>query len=160
MIRTRRAHHAVWAAMKPAPFYGVPSGRLEKRPPLTEQDGSAGVAVAETPGQIAGIGASSGQVSGRARLMTNARLLPDLRKGDILVAKNIGPRWTPVFSILGGLVLDSGSIGQHAASTAREYGVPAVVATRRATEQIADGDWITLNGTTGVVTLAHAGTGD
>lgn len=28
--------------------------------------------------------------------------------------------------ILGGLVLDRGSIGQHAAAAAREYGVPAV----------------------------------
>jgi pyruvate,water dikinase len=150
IIGTRQTQHAVWAATRPAPFYGMPPARLEPRPPAVQAKPAD---VEESPNQLTGIGASPGQVSGRARLMTNAHQLPDLRQGDILVAHNIGPRWTPMLSLLGGLVLNSGSVGQHAASTAREYGVPAVVATRQATERIRDGEWITLDGTTGVVTL-------
>jgi phosphoenolpyruvate synthase/pyruvate phosphate dikinase len=50
---------------------------------------------------------------------------PDIQPGDILIAVNAGLLWLPFFPLLGGLVLDTGSLGQHAASTAREYGIPA-----------------------------------
>jgi pyruvate,water dikinase len=43
--------------------------------------------------------------------------------------------------------------GQHAATTAREYGVPAVIATRHATQRIPDGAWVTLDGSTGMVEI-------
>jgi phosphohistidine swiveling domain-containing protein len=36
---------------------------------------------------------------------------------------------------------------------AREYGVPAVIATQRATRSIADGVWVTLDGTAGIVEI-------
>jgi phosphoenolpyruvate-protein kinase (PTS system EI component) len=51
------------------------------------------------------------------------------------------------------LVLDSGSFGQHAAATAREYGVPAVIQTRNATQMIPDGAWVVVDGTNGTVEL-------
>ncbi|MEZ4735341.1 MAG: PEP-utilizing enzyme [Caldilineaceae bacterium] len=79
--------------------------------------------------------------------------LPNLAPGDILVAENVGPLWTPVFSILGGLVLESGSVGQHAAATAREYGVPTVIQVKHARHRIPDSAWILVNGTQGQVTL-------
>jgi pyruvate,water dikinase len=59
--------------------------------------------------------------------------------GDILIATNVGPLWTPYFPLLGGLVLDGGSLTQHAATTAREYGIPAVIGTGEATQRIPDG---------------------
>lgn len=89
-----------------------------------------------------------------ARILQNSVDLPPLERGDILVARNIGPRLTPLFPLLGGLVLDSGSVGQHAAVTAREYGIPAVIATGDATKRIADGSWVQVDGTGGVVYLA------
>lgn len=79
--------------------------------------------------------------------------LPALAPGEILIAYNVGPRWTPLFPTIGGLVLDSGSIGQHSAATAREYSLPAVIATGNATQKIADGDWITIDGTAGTATI-------
>ncbi|MFC1997903.1 PEP-utilizing enzyme [Chloroflexota bacterium] len=42
-------------------------------------------------------------------------------------------------------------MGQHAASTAREYGVPAVIGLRNARQLIKDGDWITIDGGQGSV---------
>ena len=58
-----------------------------------------------------------------------------------------------LFPILGGLVLDEGSFGQHAAATAREYGVPAVIDTRDATRRVLDGAWILVDGAKGRVEL-------
>jgi pyruvate,water dikinase len=67
------------------------------------------------------------------------------------------PGWTPVFSVAGGLVLEVGGLLSHGAIVAREYGLPAVVNAADATRRIADGQMITVDGTTGRVVLnAHS----
>ena len=50
-----------------------------------------------------------------------------------------------------GLVTDSGGILSHPAIIAREFGVPAVVATRVGTAQLHDGQVVSVDGTTGTV---------
>ena len=69
--------------------------------------------------------------------------------GAIVVAPNLGPLWTPLFPMLGGIILEQGSVGQHAAATAREYGVPALVGVPRATQLIDDGAAIELDADAG-----------
>ena len=78
---------------------------------------------------------------------------PKVQQGDILVAFNAGPAWTPIFPMLGGLVLDAGAVFQHAALVAREYGIPAVIMTKDATSVILDGQSITLDADQGIVEL-------
>jgi pyruvate,water dikinase len=75
-----------------------------------------------------------------------------LSRVDVLVAVNAGPVWTPLFPILAGVVLDEGAPFRHPATTAREYGVPAVLQTRRATT-IKDGDWVIVDRSSGAVEL-------
>jgi phosphohistidine swiveling domain-containing protein len=150
IVSVRQREHERWRQLQPPPILGVPDAHLPKRPPL--QTGLV-AATSTAPGYITGVGASAGRYRGRARVIGPAVLLPDVLPGDVLVAENAGPRWTPVFPILGGLVLDGGSIGQHAATTAREYGVPAVIETRNASRRIPDGAWVTVDGTNGTVEL-------
>ena len=150
VIAERQEAYKFWQQMEPPPVLGLPQAGLDERPPFTDDVTAATVPAAN---QLVGLGASHGTVSGRARLMTSVNELPALEQGDILVAHNIGPRWTPVLPILGGLVLNSGSVGQHAAATAREYGVPAVIATGNATRRIVDGAWITVDGANGIVII-------
>ena len=69
------------------------------------------------------------------------------------VAPNAGPAWTPIFPLLGGLVLDEGSISQHAALIAREYGIPAIINTRDATSVILDGQVVSMDADLGLVDL-------
>ncbi len=102
---------------------------------------------------IRGLAASPGYRRGRAFLALDPARIRNLQSGAILVASNIGPLWTPYYPILQGIVLDSGSLGQHAATTAREYVIPAVINTRIATRHIRDGDWITIDGNQGLVTI-------
>jgi pyruvate,water dikinase len=80
---------------------------------------------------------------------------PDVEPGDIVVARDAGPAWTPVFAILGGLVLDEGWVIQHAAIVCRELGIPCVLSTRGATSTITTGDVITVDGDAGIVRLAE-----
>ncbi len=76
-----------------------------------------------------------------------------MERGDILVAPNAGPSWTPIFPLISALVLDQGAVFQHAALVAREYRIPAVIMTRDGTSEIRDGQTITVDGDEGVVEL-------
>jgi phosphohistidine swiveling domain-containing protein len=105
---------------------------------------------------LRGTGASPGKASGRARVVPVNVTLPHVEKGDILVAQNAGPAWTPILPLLGGLVLDQGAVFQHAALVAREYGIPAVVMTRDATRVIVEGQAITVDADQGIVDLMPA----
>ena len=63
------------------------------------------------------------------------------------------PPWTPLFATAGALVADCGGMLSHCAVVAREYGIPAVVGTGRATEAIKDGQIVEVDGDAGVVRL-------
>jgi len=74
-----------------------------------------------------------------------------IKKGDILVSSYTNPAWTPLFSTLGALVVETGGAASHAAIIAREYGIPAVMGVVKATGILQDGEIITVNGLTGAV---------
>ena len=76
-----------------------------------------------------------------------------LAPGEILVAPSTDPGWTPLFLTAGGLVMEMGGSNSHGAVVAREYGIPAVVGLPLATDRIATGDLLTVNGTTGTVII-------
>ena len=102
---------------------------------------------------LRGVGASPGKTTGLARVASVSPVPPKVNRGDILVAPNAGPAWTPIFPLLGGLVLDAGAVFQHAALVAREYGIPAVIMTRDATSVILDGQTIRVDADQGIVEL-------
>ncbi len=102
---------------------------------------------------LKGVAASCGKISGKARII----LTPDdfhlLKTGEILVAPATTPAWTPLFGVASGLVTDYGGLLSHSGVVAREYGLPAVLGTNNATKVIKNGDVISVNGETGVITL-------
>jgi phosphoenolpyruvate synthase/pyruvate phosphate dikinase len=74
------------------------------------------------------------------------------RDGDVLVAKATAPAWTPLFARAAGVVTDGGSLAAHASLVAREYGIPAVVATGDATARMHPGQLVTVDGSAGTIT--------
>lgn len=112
------------------------------------------VAVAATDGRtLSGMAASPGQITGRARVVMSPEGASALEPGDILVTRATDPGWTPVFSIISGVVLEIGGTLSHGAIVAREYGLPAVVNVPQATQHIQDGQIIQVDGTCGQVIL-------
>ncbi|MEX1007941.1 MAG: PEP/pyruvate-binding domain-containing protein [Acidimicrobiia bacterium] len=103
---------------------------------------------------LRGIAASPGRATGPARVVMAQLAPPDVRPGDVLVASIVGEAWTPIFPLLGGLVLDAGGVFQHSAVVTREYRIPAVFMTREATKVIREGQLVTVDGDQGVVELA------
>jgi pyruvate,water dikinase len=76
--------------------------------------------------------------------------------GDVLVAPITTPAWTPLFAMASAVVTDIGGPLSHGSIVAREYGVPAVLGTGKATNRIRSGQTVTVDGTAGTVTLGAA----
>jgi pyruvate,water dikinase len=102
-------------------------------------------------GEIRGYPGSPGRISGRARVLRSVRDVDHLKSGEVLVTPVTTPAWTPAFLRAAAVVTDTGSVASHASIVAREYGLPAVVATSDATARIRDGDLVTVDGTRGRV---------
>lgn len=121
-----------------------------------EIGGVFGEALAETKisdGQIKGLGANSGRITGTARVIEDFSQIGRLQEKDILVTRFTDTGWTPKFAILSGIVTEYGGILCHAAIVSREYGIPAIVSCHDAMKKIKDGDTITIDGSTGVVSV-------
>jgi len=104
---------------------------------------------------IRGIGTSPGRATGRARIVDDPTR-HSIQKGDILVAKNTDPGWTPVLRIVSGIVVEEGGILNHCSIVARELGIPAVVGVRQATKKIPENARITIDGGLGAVQMAES----
>ena len=103
-------------------------------------------------GAIRGAAASPGTARGVARVIrspSGAKLEP----GEVLVAPSTDPGWTPLFLTASALVMEIGGMMSHGAVVAREYGIPAVVGVPDATERIATGQLVSVNGSAGTVTI-------
>lgn len=100
---------------------------------------------------VRGHAASPGKLRGTARVIRSLEEAERLQAGDILVTMATMPPWTPLLAIAGAVVTDVGGILSHAAIIAREYGIPAVVGTRVATQVIQDGQLLEVDGSNGVV---------
>ncbi len=102
-----------------------------------------------------GLGVSTGVASGRARVILDPNEPIDLQPDEILIAPQTDPAWTPLFLSAAGVVVEYGAVMSHAAIVARELGIPAVVGVDGATKNIPTGSAVTIDGTTGVVTVAR-----
>jgi pyruvate,water dikinase len=104
-------------------------------------------------GMLRGMPASSGRVTGVARVLFDLADADRLAPGEILVTTATTPAWTPLFSRAAGIVTDGGSLVAHASLVAREYGIPAVVALGDATRRVRVGQRITIDGSSGLLEL-------
>lgn len=158
-----------WAELNPGPSsYGEappeppaldfipPESRLPMEAMLWSLD--ATMAIDATPGEssegsLSGIAASPGRYTGPVRIVTDETHFDKLQPGDVLVCPITSPVWSVVFPLIGALVTDTGGVLSHPAIIAREYQIPAVVATGHATALVHDGDLVTVDGSAGVVTV-------
>lgn len=103
------------------------------------------------PGMIEGMPASPGRATGVARVLLDLADADRLGLGEVLVTSATTPAWTPLFARAAAVVTDGGSLAAHASLVAREYGIPAVVATTDATQRIRDGQRVTVDGGAGLL---------
>ncbi|WP_217921585.1 PEP-utilizing enzyme [Miltoncostaea oceani] len=149
----RRAH-AEDSLLEAPPLLGVPPDPdAPVDPGLTKFFGTPGPPVVEGA-VLRGSAGSRGRVEGVARVVRSVDELHLVQPGEILVCRSTTPPWTPVFASIAGLVTDTGGVLAHGAIVAREYAIPAVMGTKIATQVIADGQRITVDGDAGEVLIA------
>jgi len=100
---------------------------------------------------LTGIAASPGRYTGPVRVIRSEGEFDRLRAGDVLVCPVTSPVWSVLFPSVGALVTDHGGTLSHPAIIAREYRVPAVVATGVGTAKLHDGQIVAVDGTAGTV---------
>jgi pyruvate,water dikinase len=105
---------------------------------------------------LSGTAVSRGRIVGTARVVHTPAEAEALERGEILIAPITDVGWTPYFSLISGLVTDIGSAVSHGAVVAREFGLPAVVNTRFATQVFKTGDRVVLDADHGHVRIATA----
>ncbi|MET0520916.1 MAG: PEP/pyruvate-binding domain-containing protein [Jiangellaceae bacterium] len=109
-------------------------------------------------GTIVGHPASAGRATGPVRVVTGPCEFGSFRNGEVLVAKATTPAWTALFGDAAAVVTDTGTLAAHASLIAREYGIPAVVGTGDATHRLHTGQYVTVDGSVGTVTVHPATT--
>ena len=100
---------------------------------------------------IVGQPASPGRATGPVRIVHGPGDFDRFHPGEVLVARATAPAWTPLFARAAAVVTDGGTLAAHASLVAREYGIPAVVATGDATVRLDDGQLVTVDGGAGTV---------
>ena len=172
---TRATGERAWIEQHPGPAtYGTPPGPppgLEALPPearfimralmwtvdtiFAAQDSNRAAGSTATNDAITGVPASAGRYTGPVVVVRDEREFARIRPGDVLVCPVTSPVWSVVFPSIGALVTDSGGLLSHPAIIAREYRIPAVIATANATSVLHDGQLVTVDGSSGRVELVE-----
>ena len=106
---------------------------------------------------LTAIGAASGRASGRARVITDTSSISSFEPGDVLVAPQTDPSWTPLFVVASAVIVGVGAPNSHAMIVSRELGIPCVAGLEGATQKIPDGAIVTVDGSAGTVTIDSIG---
>ncbi|MEN4099352.1 MAG: PEP-utilizing enzyme [Anaerolineaceae bacterium] len=93
---------------------------------------------------------SPGSSEGYVRVVIDPRQA-NLKPGEILVCPGTDPSWTPLFPLSAGLIMEVGGMMTHGAVVAREYGIPAIVGVDQATTRLHTGQYIRMDGSSGLI---------
>lgn len=136
--------------------WAVADGRIwivQARPVTAALPLFSGAPTGAPTGALAGTPGSRGTATGAARIVRGPADFARVRPGDILVCPFTDPAWTPLLRVVAGVVTETGGVLSHAAIVAREQSIPAILGIRDATRDIHDGALITIDGSTGLVTI-------
>ena len=124
-------------------------------PPLGSyaKKGETSAVAAGAGDTVQGVPGCTGSYVGRARVVLDPTAPGDLQPGDVLVAPNTDPAWTPLFMTCGAVVVNVGAAISHAIIVSRELGLPCVVSATDATKRIPNGALVEVDGDTGTVTV-------
>lgn len=157
IVASRRADLVHAATLTPPPFIGeAPAGPPPSDNPMDRammRFFGGAPQQAEQSNQLKGNPGSRGTATGVARVARTLDEARHLQPGEVLVAVTTMPAWTPLFGVAAAVVTETGGALSHCAIVAREYAIPAVVGAAGATQRIASGQRVTVDGSTGVITI-------
>ncbi|OGI02573.1 MAG: phosphoenolpyruvate synthase [Candidatus Melainabacteria bacterium GWF2_37_15] len=98
-------------------------------------------------GKVLAEGRSVGSkiAAGKAKVLHSPAESEKLQPGEVLVTDMTNPDWDPILKKASAIITNKGGRTSHAAIVAREVGAVAVVGTGNATENIKDGQEVTVS---------------
>ncbi len=118
----------------------------DEEPPVTYVDENRKI--------LHGTPTSRGYFQGPARVVRGIGDFGKVRNGDVLLIPFSDVGWTPLFTMAGAVVAESGGILSHSSIIAREYSIPAVVSVTGAC-RIKDDTLLVVDGYRGTVSLVE-----
>src|SRR3989344_718344 len=114
------------------------------------------------PGKLLSKGAAVGTkiAAGKARVINDVSGIRSFQEGEVLVTKVTDPDWEPIMKIAAAIVTDEGGRTSHAAIVSRELGIPAVVGSDKATNEITTGKEVTVDCSSGTDGFVWEGKAD
>jgi pyruvate,water dikinase len=103
--------------------------------------------------QLQGQPASRGVATGMARVVEKMADLSEFKKGEILVIDAIDPTMTFFAPLAAAIIERRGGMLIHGAIIAREYGIPCITGVAGATDYIATGNTLIVDGYLGICTV-------
>ncbi len=106
---------------------------------------------------LSGTGIGNRSVTGTVRVAhSGAEASEKVRQGDILVAAVTGSEYNPAMKKAGAVITEMGGLTSHAAIVCMEFDIPVVVGADDATDILADGDIVTVDGPRGLIYRGRA----
>lgn len=148
-LREREAAWKALAELEPPTFIDG----SKPLPPLSSlaKRGASDVERAAVGEVLTGAASSQGIVEGTVRVVLGTDRIDEFQPGEVLVAPQTDPSWTPLFLVAAGVVVNTGSMGSHAMIVARELGIPCVGGLVGATQRLKTGDRVRVDGSKGTV---------
>jgi pyruvate,water dikinase len=152
-------------ARDPATYRPIASAKLRQREgwakiemPLLLRGGQALLPVQRDDGQtglsvLHGLCVSPGVVEAPVAVLLHPSEISRFPRGAILVAPATDPSWTPLFTLASGVIVEVGGTLSHAATIAREMGLPALANVRDATKILKDGMRVRLDASNGYAAI-------
>ena len=152
LVSLRQGEHTRLSQVAPPDRLHLPEGDYFSRrtDAATKPEGEE---VDGKPTELQGMGACGGVVTSRATILKDISDSRRLSSGDILVTQQTDPGWAPVFFLISGLIIERGGMLSHGAIIAREFGIPSVIGVPGATQQIRQGQIVTVHGDLGRVEI-------
>ncbi|WP_440947266.1 PEP/pyruvate-binding domain-containing protein [Methanosarcina sp. T3] len=105
------------------------------------------------PRQLLGSPSGRGVAEGFARVILKEADIFNLKAGEVLVCDAVDPNMTFIVPLCSAIVERRGGMLIHGAIIAREYGIPCITGVTDATELIKSGDYLSVDGYLGIVTV-------
>lgn len=98
-----------------------------------------------------GSGIGQGAISGRARVVHEAKDINDFNPGEILVASSTNAQFVDIIRQASGIITEEDNLTSHAAVIGLRLGIPVIVGLKNATQIIREGAILTLDAKRGMV---------
>ena len=149
-IDERRALFADIETRTP-PF--IVDGEYPSLDAFAREEDAAAVAPARAGDTLQGLGVAPGTHTGPVKIVRSIVDLAKINPGDVLVALTTDSSWGALFLSAGAVVGETGAAVSHAAIVSRELGIPAAVSVPSAMSRLRTGMTVTVDGSTGTVTV-------